>query len=675
VVQFKQGGRAELHDVRITIYGKDSSRFDRITGNDFEYDPASGDVTANGRVEIDLEGNPEGIEKPDQSAPAETRNSIHLETSGLVFNRNSGNASAAGKVHLQTAQASGSAMGIQYIAKTRTLTMLSAIVIDLTKPQEARLTADHAVVTKEPRQVVLSHPRMAREQQKLSADRATVFLRDDNMVGHVLAEGNVQSELRGRSEAIAKSDRAELLLSGPQNQLREAVLSGNVQLASLGDQPAEADAGRVVLHFAGKQVLQKRTQASGITTARSDAQDVEMTAPAMDFIVADGHRLERAETSGPPQILLTQGANQKTAITAAKFNASFTDRNRLAALHGEPEAKIVSSTPGQPDRVSTSQMLDITFHPAGGIAAIVQQGNLAYVDGTRKAWAQRGSYTTADQMLVLNGSPRVADTGMTTTAQLIHISRATGDAIAEGDVKSTYSEMKAQPEGGMLASSDPIHVTSRSMTAHRSPAVAVYTGNARLWQNANVVEAPTLQFDREHRSLVAQGNAQGIVARGSPGQSVSTVLVEVDKSGKATPVTIISTRLTYNDGERKVALDGGVAAKSADVTMTSRQMNVFLLPRSQVSTGSGSGSPGQVDRIIADGNIVIMQTGRRAAGDRLVYTAADDRFVLTGGPPSIFDAEHGKITGDSLTFFRRDDRVLVEGRETSPTVTTTRVAR
>jgi len=46
----------------------------------------------------------------------------------------------------------------------------------------------------------------------------------------------------------------------------------------------------------------------------------------------------------------------------------------------------------------------------------------------------------------------------------------------------------------MLASSDPIHVTSRSMTAHRSPAIAVYTGNARLWQNANVVEAPMLQI-------------------------------------------------------------------------------------------------------------------------------------------------------------------------------------
>jgi hypothetical protein len=58
-----------------------------------------------------------------------------------------------------------------------------------------------------------------------------------------------------------------------------------------------------------------------------------------------------------------------------------------------------------------------------------------------------------------------------------------------------------------------------------------------------------------------------------------------------------------------------------------------------------------------------------------VYTVAEDKFVLTGGLPSIFDAEHGKITGDSLTFYKRDDRVLVEGKDTSPTVTQTRVAR
>jgi hypothetical protein len=129
-VQFKQGGRAELHDVKIVVYGKDASRFDRITGDDFEYDPASGDVTAKGVVQIDLEANPEGLHAADQTAPQRVKNPIHIEASGLVFNRTTGNASVHGRVIFQTPQASGSAIGIQYVSKSGTLSLLSDISLD-----------------------------------------------------------------------------------------------------------------------------------------------------------------------------------------------------------------------------------------------------------------------------------------------------------------------------------------------------------------------------------------------------------------------------------------------------------------------------------------------------------------------------------------------------------------
>jgi len=740
-VQFKGGGRAELHNVKIVIYGKDAGRFDRITGDDFEYDPASGDVSAKGTVLIDLEANPEGMQHSDQTAPQQTKDPIHLETNGLVFNRNTGNASATGKIVFQTPQASGSAVGIDYVAKTGTMTLLSSVALDVSRPQPLRLNAGRGVISKQPRQVVLTAVRLTRERQELQSDQATFFLRGDNTVDRILAEGDVRSEFHGRvssnSGAHGRSDRAELFLTGTRNQLTTAILSGNVHLASgdaasrvstgeqntgeqnqrLGDgggQVAEASAGRVTLHFAGQmlktvhaedgvRLAQKKSQSGAVvmSSARSsalslalassptkgDAQDVELTAPVMDFIVKDGRRLERAETSGPPQIVITQpGSNQKTVVTAGKFTAKFTEKNRLATLHGEPDARIVSSkvvdnkigAPGQPDRLSTSQMLDVFFRPEGGVASIKQAGGVTYVDGTLKAWAQRGEYMAADQLLVLSGSPRVVDNGMTTTAQTIRMNRTTGDAIAEGNVKSTYSDLKAQPDGGILASADPIHVTSRSMTAHRSPAVAVYTGDARLWQNANVVEAPTLQFDRDRRSLIAQGGAQRI-AQGTLTQPVSTVLVQVDKNGKATPVTITSARLNYADAERKIFLDGGVTAKGSDTTLTAQQMTVFLRSRSESQAGAGPATPGQVERIIAEGKVVITQPTRHATGDRLIYTAAEEKFVLTGGStggtPSIFDAERGKITGDSLTFYRHDDRVLVEGKETSPTVTRTQVAR
>ena len=226
-------------------------------------------------------------------------------------------------------------------------------------------------------------------------------------------------------------------------------------------------------------------------------------------------------------------------------------------------------------------------------------------------------------MLVLSGSPRVIDGGMTTTSRTMRLNRATGDAFAEGEVKSTYSDLKAQPNGALLAASDPIHVTARSMTAHSSPAIALYTGDARLWQNANVIQAPSIEFDREHRS---------VVARGSPAQPVSTVLVETEKSGKVTPVKITSDRLSYTDSQRKAHFEGGVQAQGGDLTITANVMDVFLQPRDQATPNQSIAGAGKIDHIIAREQVVIVQPGRqghrRSAGlyDVRRQVCAERRF-------------------------------------------------
>ena len=59
----------------------------------------------------------------------------------------------------------------------------------------------------------------------------------------------------------------------------------------------------------------------------------------------------------------------------------------------------------------------------------------------------------------------------------------------------------------------------------------------------------------------------------------------------------------------------------------------------------------------------------------MTYMAADDKYVLTGGRPSIFDAEHGVTTGDSLTFYNRSDTVLVGSESSAPTLTQTHTGK
>jgi lipopolysaccharide export system protein LptA len=719
VKEFKINGNAELHNVSIVLYGRDSSRFDQIYGDDFAFNQKTGDVIAKGDVQIDLVANPAGLKSPDQSTPKELRNPIHLKTRDLVFNKDSGNAWTDARVELRTPQASGWAVGVKYAGKTNTLTLSSQIHIVLTGPEPVVIDAKHGIITNEPRQIVLEAPQLTRPGGTVRAEQATFYLGPQNHVERVLAKGEVNTDMRSENDGSGpgqqparvhgRADEAEFLLPGGEDLVRTATLSGNVKFEEPGAQDIKGDAGRVIFDFAGQNRLQKvhavdgahlyQKMAKGPVQKDSAPQDFELIAPTIDFTVTKGRLLRQAATSGDARIIITQvqppgtdptknQLTQQTTVTARKFLANFTNsngKNRLAAIHGAPDVRIANSVQGQPDRVSTSDSVDAMFFPQGGIESIVQKGNVAYSDNQpaekrMQAWANSGRYTPADHILLLSGTPRVTIGGMATTADAFRINRASGNVLADGDVKSTYTEMKEQPDGALLATSSPIHVTARRMTAHNSPGLATYSGNARLWQDANVIEAPSIQFDRDHRSVTAEGTSS------NPAQ---TVLVQRDKepagspdkqrvavlAGRSNPISITAKRLTYVDADRKVHYDGGVLAKAADFTASSTTADAYLLPRRQKTTDPKGSGPGQLDRMVAQGNVAIQQTNRQARGDTLTYTASEDKFILTGGPPSIFDAEQGKITGVSLTFFRRDDRVLVEGKASTPVVTTTRVAR
>ena len=754
VKEFKLNGNAELHNVSIVLYGRDSSRFDQIYGDDFAYNQKTGDVVAKGDVQIDLVSNPTGVASPDQATPKELKNPIHLKTRDLVFNKDSGNAATEARVEFRMPQATGWAVGVTYAGKSNTLTLASQIHVVTNGPDAAVIEAEHGIITNDPHEVVLDRPHVIRPGGTFQADQAVLYLGRDNEVEKILATGNVTSDTRAettkRSDRRSKrdsvaansgaekqptelhttADQAEFLLEGKQNLLRTATMTGNVHMQQSGSQPMKGDAGRVIMSFAGQNKLQKVHAVDGVRMtqqaasgnkqagkgAASGPQDFEITAPIIDFAVAQGHILQHAVTSGAARITITQvptaapataqsstvkpAAPQTTVVTAGKFDAQFAyadGRDHITNVHGAPDARIVSSAPGQPDRVSTSDSVDAVFLPQGGINYVTQLGNVAYTDGQQpdkrmQAWANSAHYTPSDQILVLTGNPRVMNGGTATTANSIRMNRSTGDALAQGDVKSTYSDLKEQPDGALLASSSPIHVTAQSMTAHKSPGTSLYSGNARLWQDANIIEAPTIEFDRDRRFVTALG---------TPAQPVQTILVQTEKTrversqagngaaitsgrksgakagplGGSSPISITAAKLTYSDSERKAHYEGGVDAKGADFTATAKTADAYLVPRSQASNKQGVAGPGQLDHMVAQGDVVVRQPNRHADGQTLVYTAADDKFVLTGGPPSIFDAEQGKITGVSLTFFRGDDRVLVDGEASTPVVTQTRVAR
>jgi lipopolysaccharide export system protein LptA len=667
-IQFKLGGKAALREVTITLYGRDSSRFDQVYGQEFEYDQPSGDVTSKGEVSIDLQANPRGILAPDQAAPRELKNPIHLKTKDLIFNVKTGDAFTASTIDFQMPQATGSALGARYIAKDAELTFESDIKVATTGPASSTIVANHAVIEKNSRQIVLRGVRGESPAEQAHADEVVAYLRADNTLERAVASGNVFLHKDGPRPVSISAQNLETLMNS-RGEVKSATFTGSVHLTREGQDAEELSAGKAELTFGSRNSLTKVHASEQVKMLQRHtvpgAQDVEIAAPGMDFFLASGDRLTRADTVGPPQIslLASDGKQGATHITAEHFTAQFDSQGRISSVHGAHAARIVSLQPGntqQPERVTSSDSLDAQFVPGAGVRTVVQQGNFTYAAGSQRAFADRARYTPDDHLITLSGSPRITDTGIMTTALMVRINRETGEAFAQGEVKTTYSDLKPQPSGALLASSDPVHVTAQNMTARNNPASATYTGGARLWQNANVIQAPSIQFQKDGRTVLADSTSD---------QRVSTVLVGTGQSGKTTAVNISANHLVYRDSDRKAHFEGGVTIRGADLTITSRQMDVFL---ASVEKRTG---PARLERIIAAQGVVITEGNRRATGEQLTYTASDDKFVLIGGPPSIFDAEHGKITGVSLTFFRADDRVVVEGDSRSPAVTQTRVVR
>jgi lipopolysaccharide export system protein LptA len=300
------------------------------------------------------------------------------------------------------------------------------------------------------------------------------------------------------------------------------------------------------------------------------------------------------------------------------------------------------------------------------LQVVEQNGMFRYNEGPRSASAQQARYTPIDETIVATGNPRFEDaaTGLTVSADTLRFHRRTNSVDAENNVKTTYTSGKAQASGALLASADPVHVTSQRATATNS-GKARFIGNARLWQGASIIEAGMIEFDRAASSLIASAGTS---------QKVQVNFTQTDSSGKQIPVAVTGGKLLYSDSQRKARFTESVKASGRDVTVTAHEMDVLLKPREQ----SRKGSSGQIDQILASGSVHLEERNpaRTADGEKLTFLADSAKYMLTSGRGktcSIFDAEHGRIEAVSLTFYSHDDTVQVGSGENTRVVTKTQI--
>ena len=116
--------------------------------------------------------------------------------------------------------------------------------------------------------------------------------------------------------------------------------------------------------------------------------------------------------------------------------------------------------------------------------------------------------------------------------------------------------------------------------------------------------------------------------------------------------------------------------------MTADAMDYFFAPagnsgsadgnadgKSVRTTPNGAGTSQQLVRASAFGNVKVEQEGRHGTANRGDYTAADGKFVLSGGTPTVYDASGNATQGRQLTFFFGDDSINIDSAEGLRTLT------
>lgn len=499
-------------------------------------------------------------------------------------------------------------------------------------------------------------------------------MRANNMVGHVSAGNRIESiEARGDSNlkqaesAEIKSENMDFFFEQDQ-QLARAVASGGAYTRSLGPGALrEAQAATIEATFtnADEGNTLKTIKATDNALIRvhppssADKKNPttrELSARQIDMqFFPDGQNIQSAQATDNAVMTVTpvkaeQGADKKT-IRAPQMSAAFYDQGNLmksftasGGVKVESEATVAND---HDPRITTSRELTADFlEETQDLGLITQQGDFKYTEGDRNATAERATFDGQTEILNLRGKrPMAWDSKARTQADEIDYDRQKDETRATGDVRTTYYSRETTNDSTPFKNTkSPIFVTADHATARNGEGIAVYTGNARGWQDDNFVKADRIELYQDDKRMVAIDNVES---------ALYTVKKEkTEGRGETLPGFASARRMTYSDADRLVHYDGQVKARQGQDRIDAESIDVYLKKETN-----------EVDRLLAEGSVVMEQPGRRGVGEKLVYTAEDEKAVLTGKNARVEDREKGTTMGAQLTFYNRDDKIFVDNQQ------------
>jgi LPS export ABC transporter protein LptC len=715
--QYKDQNGAVLEDVWITLYGRDGSRNDNIHTRECSYEGTQ-DIRCKGDVDIDL-ANANPAARPDGLSTG----TVEVKTSNISFNHSTGEASTPAPVEFRFPSGQGRGVGVFYSTSDSIVRVEQGVEFELNASDQTggmpvTATGRSLEIRRADRTVVLQGPAIVKEGvRELSADTFSVELDADYHARRAVAEGHPQIHTaEGGGKIAVAAARFEAVLN-PAGWLEHVAADGNIagtrQTAAGTDRFSAAHAeftmvpernliqdmtatGRVTAEsHQGSDSRVLKTEALRVTFSAGSDGKKSVNAPGKSK--ADQQRIESAETLAPATIE-SKTSSDTTTLHANKFAAQLGPSGHLDKLLGHSGVEVRRQIGNTGPQLLSAAELVATFGAHGEWDTLDQRGNVSFQQGDRRATADHATIVRATDRITMDGSSVISDAMSRTTAANLVVNQKSGELHATGGVVSTYLPT-AQGDALSLGSGI-AHISADALsgTVGSNHVTVTYIGHARLWQGESVLDSDQIEVWQDDKKLQATGHVVVVFSQISgPLAAMPAIHADSkpDPQARATAASgagnssgpmlwkVLAPMLTYWSDQGKAHLEGGVVASSAQGYLESHTLDLFLNPATPVPGGAAppskppAGATGgrQLERALAQGRVVVRQADRRAMAEQADYTAADGKFVLSGGDPTIADASSDTTKGHSLTFFVANDTILIDSQEGSRTLTRHRVEK
>ena len=143
------------------------------------------------------------------------------------------------------------------------------------------------------------------------------------------------------------------------------------------------------------------------------------------------------------------------------------------------------------------------------------------------------------------------------------------------------------------------------------------------------------------------------------GFMVSSAFAEGENLKENKKIYITSDRLIADNEAMFAEFIGNVVAIRGTDVLTSDSLKIFYKTGVDKKEKPVAGEE-MIQKIVANGNVVIKFDDKVAITQQAVYTAETGIIVLTG-PNSKVTSGNNFISGEKITMYRSDDRMIVEG--------------